>query len=177
MRLILGLLALLLTPIVACGAGEGMKDAPGNGSQRPSDDPVSVARIRTGEKVDGQCIFGEDLSQYPVTYFGVSEDCQQAVNIGPLSLAELNQMKRDKPLFWEKSSSYRQSLVGEWIDGKCDFSKPAVQAFLQFSETVSTDWANCVMIVDVGPATEKQIEEVQRLGRVSSATAVPAPGQ
>ena len=145
-------------------------------SEAPSD-PVSVARIRTGEKVNGECLFDDASTKYPVTYSGITENCMQAVSIGPLALAELEQMKRDVPSFWENSSPYRQALVGEMIDGTCDFSSPAVQAYLQFSETVSTDWANCVMIVDVGPATEKQVEEVQRFGSRSAEAAVPAPSE
>ncbi len=172
MRLLFGLLAALVILAVSCGS-----DADDSLS-----DPVSLARIRMGEKVDGQCIFRDDLSQYPGTYSGVSEDCLQAVSIGPISLAELEQMKRDKPSFWENSFPYQQALVGEWIDDKCDFSSPAVQAYLEFSETVSTDRTNCVMIVDVGPVTEKQIAKVQRFGTMSSETPVsalfvPAPGQ
>ena len=174
MRLIIGLLALLLISIVACGIGKDTEDVPENSGEATSD-PVSMVRIRMGDKVDGECIFDDDLSQYLVTYLGVSGDCLQAVRIGPLSLAELDQMKRDEPSFWEKSSPYQQSLVGEWIDGKCDFSGPAFQAFLEFSETASTDWTNCIMIVDMGPVTERQIEEVQRLGSTVSETAAPAP--
>ena len=141
----------------------------------PSADPVSLARLRQGEKSGGECVFSDDLSQYPVTYSGVSEDCLQAVTIGPLSLADLDQMQREEPSFWKKSFPYQQSLVGEWFDAKCQFTSPAVQAFLEFSETVSTDWANCIMIVKVGPVTKKQIEKVQSLGSGRSATAVPAP--
>ena len=118
----------------------------------------------------------DDLSQYPVTYSGVSENCLQAVTIGPLSLADLDQMQREEPSFWKKSSPYQQSLVGEWFDAKCQFTSPAVQAVLEFSETVSTDWANCIMIVEVGPVTKKQIEKVERLGsrsRTPARTAVP----
>ena len=174
MRLIIGLLAVLPIFIVACGTGKGTEDSLTNGGEAPSD-PVSVARIRMGEKINGECIFDDAITKYPVTFSGVAENCLQAVSIGPLSLAELEQMKRDEPSFWGKSSPYQQSLVGEWIDGKCDFSNPAVQAFLEFSENPSTDWTNCIMIVDVGPATVKQIEEVQRFGRSRSETAVPAP--
>lgn len=170
MKLFIALLAPMLLSIVACGG-----DSTGSSS-----DPVSVARIRVGERVDGQCVFGDDLSQYPVTYSGIGKKCLQAVAIGPLTLDELDQMKREQPSFWRNSSPYRQALIGEWIDGECDFSIPAVQAYLAFSETVSTDWINCVMIVDVGPATENQISKLQGLGAVSSETAVPAspvPGQ
>ena len=174
MRLIIGLLAVLPIFIVACGTGKGTEDSLRNGGEAPSD-PVSVARIRMGEKINGECIFDDALTKYPVTFSGVAENCLQGVSIGPLSLAELEQMKRDEPSFWEKSSPYQQSLVGEWIDGKCDFSSPAVQAFLEFSETSSTDWTNCIMIVDMGPVTVKQIEEVQRFGSRKSETAVPAP--
>ena len=141
----------------------------------PSADPVSLARLRQGEKSGGECVFSDDLSQYPVTYSGVSEDCLQAVTIGPFNLADLDQMQREEPSFWKKSSPYQQSLVGEWFDAKCQFTSPAVQAFLEFSETVSTDWANCIMIVEVGPVTKKQIEKVQSLRSGRSATAVPAP--
>ena len=117
-----------------------------------------------------------------MTYSGVSEDCYQAVGIGPLGPDELEQMKRDEPSFWEKSLPYQQALVGERIDGECDFSSPAVQAYLAFSEPTSTDWTNCIMTVDVGPATERQIEEVERHGSTASEAAVPAtpepaPGQ
>ena len=172
MPLVIGLLAMMLVSIVAGVACGG--DA--------ASDQVSVARMRLGEKVDGQCIFGDDLSQYPVTYSEVSEDCWQAVGIGPLTPAELDRMKREESSFWQNSSPYRQSLVGELIDGKCDFSGPAVQAYLEFSETVSTDRTRCVMLVEVGPATEKQIDKVQRFGTTLSSTAVPAttvpvPGQ
>ncbi len=165
MRLNIGLLALLLISIAACGIG--------NSGETPTD-PVSVTRIRMGENVNGECTFEDVLTKYPVTYSGVSEDCYQAVSIGPVTLSELEQMKRDEPSFWENSSSYQQALVGERIDGNCDFSNPAVQAYLQFSEPASTDWARCIMIVNVGPVTEKQIEEVQRHGTTSSETAVPA---
>ena len=107
-----------------------------------------------------------------VTYSGVSENCLQAVTIGPLSLADLDQMQREEPSFWKKSSPYQQSLVGEWFDAKCQFTSPAVQAVLEFSETVSTDWA-CIMIVEVGP-TKKQIESRTLGSRSRTArTAVP----
>lgn len=165
MRLIIGLLAALLAMAVSCGG-----DDTGSSSDR-----VSVARIRTGDKVSGECKFNNDLSKYPVTYSTVSEDCYQAVTIGPLSMVELEQMKLDVPSFWEESSSYQQALVGERIDGECKFDSPAVRAYLEFSEPASTDWDGCVMIIEVGPATERQIEEVQRLGTTRSETAVPAP--
>ena len=163
MRIIAGLLAPLLVLAVACGEGG-----------ESSSDPVSVVRIRSGERVGGECRFADDLSQYPVTYSGVSDDCVQAVTIGPLAPAELEDMQRQESSFWERSFPYQQALVGEWIDGECDFSHPAVQAYLEFSEIVSTDETNCVMIVDVGPVTERQIEGVERHGSVSSETAVPA---
>ena len=162
MRLIAGLLSLLLVLTLSCGErGES------------SSESVSVARIRVGEKVDGRCGFGDDLSQYPVTYSGISADCVQAVSIGPLTLAELEDMQRQESSFWENSFPYQQALVGEWIDGECQFTSPTVRAYLEFSEPSSTDLENCVMIVDVGPVTEKQIEEVERHGSVSSETAVP----
>ena len=47
MRLILGLLAVLLICTVACGTLS--EDTPANGGEAPTD-PVSVARIRMGEK-------------------------------------------------------------------------------------------------------------------------------
>ena len=177
MRIIIGLMALLLMSLVACNTGKSAEEAPANGSPAPSD-PVSLARIRMGEKVNGQCTFGDGLSRYPVTYSGVSEDCLQGVTIGPLSVAELDQMKRDEPSFWEKSSPYQQSLLGERIDGECNFDTPFVRAFLAFSETESTDRTNCIMIVNVGPVTENQIEEVQHLGGTTeSVTPAPAPSE
>ena len=130
--------------------------------------------MRLGEKVDRECRFAEDMSRYPVTFRTNPENCSQAVSIGPLSRAELEQMKQDIPLFWEKSSPYRQALVGERIDGECKFDSPAVQAYLEFSTTASTDWENCIMMVDVGPVTEGQVEAVERLGSRSSEPAVPA---
>ena len=135
-----------------------------------------------GEKVDGQCAFADDLSPYPVTYSGVSDDCLQVVAIGPIRMAELEDMELEEPSFWENSLPYQQALKGEKSDGECDFSHPAVRAYLEFSEIASTDWSNCVMIVDTGPATESQIEKVQRHGSAYSETAVPAsyvpaPGQ
>ena len=174
MRPFIGSVAVLIVLAVSCGAEEstrgGARDWRGASSE-----PVSVARIRQDEKIAGECRFGADISQYPVTYFSPSEDCRQAVRIGPLGADELEQMKREEPLFWGKSSPYQQALVGQRTGGECEFSYPAVQAFLEFSEIASTDWTNCVMIVDVGPATRKQIEEVQRLGTTKSSTAVPAP--
>ena len=164
MWLVIGLLAVLLALTLSCGGGES------------SSDPVTVVRLRSGEKIDGECRFAEDISQYPATYSMVSEDyCQQAVNIGPLSLDELERMKQDEPLFWGMSSPYQQVLPGEWIDGECKFDHPAVQAFLEFSETVSTDWTACQRLVNMGPATEKQIEELNHLGNTVSETAVPVP--
>ena len=165
-RMTISLLASLTLLYVSCLGDAG----------NPSADPVSLARLRQGEKSGGECVFSDDLSQYPVTYSGVSENCLQAVTIGPLSLADLDQMQREEPSFWKKSSPYQQSLVGEWFDAKCQFTSPAVQAVLEFSETVSTDWANCIMIVEVGPVTKKQIEKVERLGsrsRTPARTAVP----
>ena len=165
-----GLLAALLALIVSCG-GES------------SSEPVSVVRMRQGDMVNGECRFTEDISRYPVTYSTNPEDCWQAVRIGPLSLDELERMKQDVPLFWEESSPYIYGLVGEWIDGECDFDTPAVRAFLEFSEIVSTDATNCRMTVETGPVTQRQLDEVQRLaGATESATAVPAqtepvPGQ
>ena len=173
MRLIIGLLLALMVLILSCNGDAG----------KSSSDPVSLARIRIGEKANGECRFDDDLSKYPVTYSGVWADCLQAVTIGPISTTELEQMKRDEPSFWEKSSPYKQSLLGVRIDGECNFDTPFVRAFLAFSETESTDRTNCIMIVNVGPVTEKQIEEVQRLGGTTeSETAVPAssepvPGQ
>ena len=151
-------------------------------SGESSSDPVSVVRMRQGDVVNGECRFTEDISQYPVTYSTNPEDCWQAVRIGPLSLDELERMKQDVPLFWEKSSPYQYGLAGEWIDGACNFDTPAVQAFLEFSEIVSTDRTNCHMIIDMGPATQKQLDEIQRLGATESETAVPGateriPGQ
>ena len=169
-RLTFGLSLALLTLALACGGDSG----------DPSLEPVSVARIRTGEMVGGDCIFAADLSGYPVTFSDVSGKCDQAVTIGPMSLAELERMKQDEPSFWQNSLPYRQALVGERIDSECDFSHPAVQAYLEFSETVSIDLAGCVMIVDVGPATEEQIGSVQRYGTASADPAVPAslaPGE
>ena len=168
MRLIIGLLLALMVLTLSCNGDAG----------KSSSDPVSVARIRMGEKASGECRFDDDLSKYPVTYSGVSGDCLQAVTIGPMSMTELERMKQDVPLFWEKSSPYQYALVGDRIDGECNFDTPFVRAFLEFSETVSTDQTDCVMIVDTGPFTEKQIEEVQRLGSTTeSQTAVPAPSE
>ena len=164
MRLIVVLLAALLLLTISCS------ERGDSGS-----DPVSVVRIRSGEMMDGQCRFADDLSGYPATFSTDQENCWQAVTIGPLTPGEVERMKQDVPLFWERSSPYQQALVGERIGGECEFSNPAVQAYLEFSEPSSTDLENCVMIVDVGPATEKQIEEVQRHGSVSSETAAPAP--
>ena len=163
MRLISGLLVLFIVLTLSCGER----------GESPSD-PVSMVRIRSGERVDGECRFADDLSRYPVTYSGISDDCVQAVSIGPLTPAELENMQRQEPSFWENSSPYRQALVGEWIDGECQFTSPAVRALLAFSETVSTDWDTCTMIVDVGPASRKLIEQVERHGSASSETAAPA---
>lgn len=165
-RLITVLLAALLAMAVSCGSDD-------LGS---SSDPVSVVRLRLGEKVEGGCRFLEDISLYPVAYRTNHENCWQAVTIGPLGRAELEEMKQDVPLFWEKSSPYQQALVGERIDGECKFDSPAVRAYLEFSTTASTDWEDCIMIVDVGPVTEEQVEAVQRPGGThSSETALPAP--
>lgn len=163
MRQIAGLLVTLVILTVACDEGG-----------ESSSDSVSVVRIRSGEMAGEECRFAGDLSQYSVTYSGISEDCVQAVTIGPLSLAELEDMQRQEPSFWENSFPYQQALIGQWIDGECQFTSPTVRAYLEFSETSSTDLENCVMMVDVGPVTEKQIEEVERHGSVSSETAVPA---
>ena len=167
-RLITVVVATLLASFVACVANDS--------------GPVSVVRMREGETIAGECRFAEDLSRYPVSFRTNERNCWQAVTIGPLALAELEQMKQDVPLFWENSLPYRQALVGERIDDRCNFSSPAVQAYLEFSQTASTDWENCIMIVDVGPATERQIEKVQSLGNTGSSTAVPSspvppPGQ
>ena len=174
MRPFIGSVAVLIVLAVSCGAEEstrgGARDWRGASSA-----PVSVARIRQGEKIAGECRFGADISQYPVTYFSPSEDCRQAVRIGPLGADELEQMKRDVPLFWEESYPYHQVLLGERIDGECDFTSPAIRAFLGVSEVVSIDRASCLMYVEMGPATQKQIDEVQRFGTTESLTAVPAP--
>ena len=167
-RLITVVVATFLASFVACGGDDS--------------DPVSVVRMREGERIAGECRFAEDLSRYPVSFRTNQENCWEAVTIGPFALAELEQMKQDVPLFWENSLPYQQALVGERIDGRCNFSSPAVRAYLEFSQTASTDWENCIMIVDVGPATERQIEKVQRLGNTGSSTAVPSspvppPGQ
>lgn len=167
-RLIIGLLLALMVLTLSCNG-----DATSSSS-----DPVSVARIRMGEKANGECRFDNDLSKYPVSYSGVWGDCLQAVTIGPMSMTELERMKRDEPSFWENSFPYQQSLLGERIDGECNFDTPFVRAFLAFSETESTDRTNCIMIVNVGPVTEKRIEDVQRLGGATeSATAAPAPSE
>ena len=165
MRLFTGLFAALIMLVVSCG-----------GDADDSSGPVSLVRLRQGEESDGECVFSVDLSQYPVTYSTNPDNCMQVVSVGPVTRVELEQMRQDVPLFWESSSPYQQALVGEWIDGECDFSSPAVQAYLEFSETVSTDSKNCTMIVDVGPVTEAQIEKVRRVGGMS-ATEVPVPSQ
>ena len=166
MRLIAGLLALLLVLTLSCGErGES------------SSGLVSVVRIRSGERVSAECRFPDDLSRYPVAYSGISDHCVQAVSIGPLTLAELEDMQRQEPSFWENSSPYRQALVGEWIDGECRFTNPAVWAYLEFSEPSSTDLENCVMTIDVGPATEEQIKAVERYGSMSPETPALAPDQ
>ena len=130
-----------------------------------------------GELVGGDCRFSDDLSSYPVEYSNVSDNCYQAVTIGPLTMTHLEEMKRDEPSFWENSFPYRQAFVGEWIDGECKFESPAVRKYLEFSTAVSTDEESCTMIVDVGPATEEQIWAVQRRGSTSSETPVHAPSQ
>ena len=172
---LVGLVAVMIMLTISCNAGEDTEGAAvNNGEQSP--DPVSLARIRQGVMVGGECTFNEDISQYQATYFPPSEDCLQAVRIGPIDRDELEQMKRDVPLFWENSHPYQQVLVGEWIDGKCEFTNPGIRAFLAVFEIVSTDLTKCLMTIEVGPVTEKQIEEIQRLGGESeSSTAVPAP--
>ena len=171
MRLFAGLFAALIMLVVSCGGDTG----------NSSSDEVSLVRLRQGEKSGGACVFSVDLSQYPATYSTNLDNCMQVVNVGPVSRAELDQMRQDVPLFWELSSPYQQALVGELIDGECDFSSLAVQAYLEFSETVSTDSKNCTMIVDVGPVTEAQIEKVQRVGGMSATEVAvplePEPGQ
>ena len=164
MRLIIGLLVALLVLTVSCGSREA------------SSEPVSVVRMQWGESIDGNCKFaGEDLSRYPVSYRTNRENCLQAVTIGPMSINELEHMKRDVSQFWEESFPYQQALFGQRVDGKCSFGSPALQAYLEFSEVASIIEENCVMIVDVGPATKRQIEEVQRHGMTESSTAAPAP--
>lgn len=147
------------------------------GSDGSKSELVSLTRIRMGELVNGDCRFSDGLSNYPVEYSDVSDDCYQAATIGPITMSELDEMKQDEPSFWENSSPYRQALVGEWIDGECKFESPAVRAYLEFSTAVSTDKENCIMIVDVGPATQEQIKAVERHGSMSSETPAPAPGQ
>ena len=169
----IGLLALLLIFSVACASGTSTGDSPSAAGEAPPD-PVTLARIRQGESIDGECRFAEDISQYPVTHRRVSEDCWQVVTIGPISRDALEQMRQDLPLFWENSLPYQQVLVGERTDGECDFTHPAVRAYLAISEVVSTDWDKCLLTVDVGPVTEKQIEEIERLGTTKSSTAIPA---
>ena len=138
---------------------------------------VSLTRIHMGERVNGDCRFSDDLSNYPVEYSNVSDHCYQAVTIGPMTIAELEEMKQYESSFWENSFPYQQALVGEWTDGKCKFESPAVRAYLDFSTAVSTDEENCIMIVDVGPATAEQIKAVERHGSTSSETPAPASGQ
>ena len=161
------LLAALPALAVSCGGGDPV----------PPSDPVSVVRIRLGEKIDGNCRFAEDLSRYPVAYRTNPENCWQAVGVGPLAIAELEQMKQEVPLFWEKSSPYQYALIGEWIDGECNFDTPAIQAFLEVSEIASTDKTDCHLIVNMGPVTQKQLDEIQRLGTTKSEPAVPAPSE
>ena len=163
MRRLVGLLAVLLLLSASCGE---------NG-ESPSGS-VSVVRIRSGESTDQGCKFTDDLSRYPATYRTDQENCWQAVTIGPLALDELERMKQEVPHFWDNSLPYQQALVGEAIDGECDFNSPAVHAYLEFSETVSTDRENCVMIVNLGPATREQLDNVQHQGTTRSETAVPA---
>ncbi len=159
---------------ISCRAGDDTEGAAVDYGEQ-SHDPVSLARIRQGVTVEGECKFSEDISQYPATYFLPSEDCLQAVRIGPIDRDELEQMKWDVPMFWENSHPYQQVLVGEWIDGKCEFTHPGIRAFLAVSEIVSTDLTKCLMTIEVGPVTERQIEEIQLLGGESeSSTAVPA---
>lgn len=136
---------------------------------------VRVARILPGENQGGACTFRDEISEYPVTYTTNHEACAQVVSIGPLSRGELEEMKRDYPEFWGHSLAYQQALRGERIDGECTFPHPAVKALLEFSEPVSSDEENCLMIVDVGPATQQQLDAVQSLGNTSSEPAVPDP--
>ena len=130
-----------------------------------------------GELVNGECRFSDDLPNYPVAYSNVSDNCYQAVTIGPMTVGELEEVKQDEPSFWENSFPYRQALMGERINGECKFESPAVRAYIEFSTAVSTDKENCIMTVDVGPATEQQIKAVEQHGSMSSETPLPAPGQ
>ena len=166
MRLIIGLFAALLAVAVSCGGAGG----------ESSSDPVSVVRIRQGEKINRECVFGEDISQYPATYQTNPENCLQAVLIGPIGVDQLERMKRDVPLFWEKSYPYQQVLIGEWVDGECHFDRPGVRALMAVSETVSTDWTACQRLVNVGPVTERQAEEIDRTGGEYQ-TSEPEPAQ
>ncbi len=173
MRLIVSLLTVVIVFTISCGSEEGTKKAARNGSEASSDS-VSVVRIWQGEKVGEECTFGEDISQYPVTYSDYSEDCLQAVRIGPIDPDALERMKQEKPVFWENSNPYYQVLWGEWIDGECKFTAPIIKAYEEFVETVSTDWTACQRTVEMGPVTEKQIDEIQHLGTSVTEVAVPA---
>ena len=170
------LLVLLLSLSVACAAGTSAEEAPAVGDEAPAD-LVSLARIRQGEMIGGECRFSGDISQYPATYSPASDECFQAVRIGPIDPTELERMKRDVPLFWENSSPYRQVLIGKRIDVECDFTAPAVRAYLAVSEIVSTDQNSCRITVELGPVTEKQIEEIQSHGMTESSTAIPQPSE
>ncbi len=174
MRPTIGLLVALLGGLLmltASCSGEAVTDG-----GKSISDPVSVVRIRQGEKVGGGCVFGEDISQYPAPYHANLENCLQAVGIGPLGVDELEQMRRDVPSFWEKSFPYQQVLLGEWVDGECRFDSPGARALMAVSETVSTDWTVCQRTVNLGPVTEKQVEEIERLGG-DSATDIPVPAE
>ena len=159
------LLFAVMMLVLSCGSG-------GLGPE-----PVSLTRIRTGELVNRDCRFSDDLSNYPVEYSKVSDDCLQAVTIGPMTMTELEEMRQNEPSFWESSFPYQQALTGERVGGECKFESPAARAYLEFSTAVSTDEENCIMIVDVGPATEEQIKAVERRGSMSQESAVPAPSQ
>ena len=147
------------------------------GSDGSVSELVSLTRIRMGDLVNGECRFSDDLPNYPVAYSNVSDDCYQAVTIGPLTVSQLEEMKQDEPSFWENSFPYWQALAGRRIDGECKFESPAVRAYLEFSTAVSTNEENCIMVVNVGPATEEQIRAVERHGSMQLEIPVPAPGQ
>ena len=167
MRLIVNLLAALIVFTISCG--------PEKAAEQSASDPVSVVRIRQGEKIGGECRFAEDISQYPVTPWPPSENCFEAVTIGPIQRDALEQMKRDRPLFWENSYPWQQVLPGEWIDGECKFTGPVFKVFEEISETLSTDWITCLRTIEMGPVTQKQVEEIERLGTTERSTAIPAP--
>ena len=164
MRLIIGLIAVPLVLAVSCDGAGG----------ESSSDPVSVVRILQGQRIEGKCVFDDDISQYPATYQTNPENCLQVVSIGPIGVDQLERMKRDVPLFWEKSYPYQQVLIGEWVDGECNFDSPGVRALMAVSETVSTDWTACQRLVNVGPVTERQAEEINRTGGESE-TSEPEP--